>query len=1636
MQVYLVGLGLYFWHSVKNSFRNSIPSYEQDLSMSATQCQQKIFQSRGITTRWFYAVLLLFSVPVQTVAAPDIEAAFPAASNLVTNGSVLTSASFGSSAGEDTGHGVAIDVNTALIDPAFPKVTNSGGTGQINAIVEDGLGGWVIGGDFTHVGGIALTNLAYIQADLTVSSDWRPNPDGVVHALKFHTREAGLRLLVGGKFTEIHGEPRSYFAELHTGSISKPVTTLDITLNPGGFVYAIETIDANDELEDRLVYIGGEFTMVQGTGPRDSNGDGQLDVDIAGLVGIDMDGDGIFETTKTIFADLIFDIDVDGDGDIDIDVNDDGNVDQTIDVKYDLSGIALDTPFEQTYPLAGDVRQGIASLDLNQTSNGMVVREWNPNVDGPVKVMVLAGDRGRLFIGGDFENIAVNVQTGAANDVARQSIAELDVTTDINVLTPWNPGDPGDPGDPGAKETTEIKAMLLQEFSTGEATANETGLLYVGGDFERIGGQDRGNFAVLDISLAGNNATSWDVDFSSGVVTSLAQTNETVYVGGEFSAVEGDVGFANLAGVLTVDGTLRTGWNPKPTNGPVMALAVVREGDVLIAGGKFTSVADESRLYIGGDFTYIGPSTGSGVVINDIGNVQPSWPEIDGEIYTAISDGADGWYIGGNFSYVNNIPRNNVARINADRSVNVWNPDANGTVYTLAVSGTNVVAGGDFTSIGGEPIRNYIAQLIGTGVGAATDWDPNANDVVRAITVNGDNVYVGGDFTLIGSQTSQPIRNHVAHFDFSNAANDDVATDWNPNANDIVRSLAVSGTNIIVGGDFSSIGGAPTRNYIAELGGAAAGAATNWNPNANDVVRALAVNGADVYVGGDFTRIGGLDRNHIALVDNAGVVNADWDPDADGRVTALMFNGTTLYVGGDFTFIGRLLRNRVAAFTAGSDVAESWNPSVGNTVYALSPDSATNIFIGGAFSSVGGVTREYLAAIDSSTGILSSNFNVGSDATVRDMALSADGDTLYVGGDFTSVGGQSRNHIAALKTATGSAWGWDPNIDGSSSTTTVHDIELSPDEGVLYVAGEFETIGGTARNNVGAIDVTSGGGTEWDPSVGGVVYTIALNDNALFIGGDFANINTNGQNIFRSHLAALNTAQEINNALAWAPAVDGPVYGMANAGSTLYIGGDFRFINDGGLTQARDYLAAIDTSANAFNLLSWKPLANGKVEAIALTKDAVFVGGDFTEINTVSRERLAALDFVDGAPLSWWDLRADTTVRHLGINGADERMVIGGDFKQVTATITPITRYLREGLTAVDVGFPRVVTNPPAGAYKELLESATSNDVTVSCIDVPRGCSGQAVYYTINSNTAPDFSGPVPSQTIDISFNTTLQLIARDDAGNQSEIQTMLYVIDEQPPATTALPAGLLPDGKILNRNDDLDIVLDCVDVGGAGCAEIYYTIDGTEPTDASTVYTGPITLSQNTTLKYFAFDQARNNEPDINEEQYWLDLAAPTVVSEPPTQVFYTEELELTLLCSDDTEVTQASIGDIPDANNPPQPDDPPVTGEESVDENDNVITGCSGVYYTLDNSTPTTASMLYTGPFRLSDSTVVKFIALDRIGNQSILKRSSYVKNYSDNVGAIGPLGGGLLLLSWLCWRFHRHHLVGQECRDRGLI
>ena len=143
--------------------------------------------------------------------------------------------------------------------------------------------------------------------------------------------------------------------------------------------------------------------------------------------------------------------------------------------------------------------------------------------------------------------------------------------------------------------------------------------------------------------------------------------------------------------------------------------------------------------------------------------------------------------------------------------------------------------------------RNYLAHI--NADGSVNAWDPGANSAaVVSLAVNGSTVYAGGDFTTMGGQS----RNRIAAID----AATDAVTAFDANANNQVATLAVSGSTVYAGGAFTTISG-QSRRYIAALD-ATTGLATNWDPNLNNTVNAMIVNGATLYAGGAFTTVGSV----------------------------------------------------------------------------------------------------------------------------------------------------------------------------------------------------------------------------------------------------------------------------------------------------------------------------------------------------------------------------------------------------------------------------------------------------------------------------------------------------------------------------------------------------------------------------------------------------------------------------------------------------------------------------------------------------------------------------------------------------------------------------------------------------------
>jgi trimeric autotransporter adhesin len=174
----------------------------------------------------------------------------------------------------------------------------------------------------------------------------------------------------------------------------------------------------------------------------------------------------------------------------------------------------------------------------------------------------------------------------------------------------------------------------------------------------------------------------------------------------------------------------------------------------------------------------------------------------------------------------------------------------------------------------------------------------------------------------------------------------------------------------------------------------------------------------------------------------------------NGRVRAVLVSDNTIYLGGSFTSVDGLSRNRLAAIDANTGQLTDWAPSINKPVRALAVSSdGTRIYAGGEFTRAGGKVHNYVAEIDATTGAVIHSWNPSADAPV--YALAVLGPRVYLGGAFGAVDGQSRTRLAAVDALTGALDPqWKPKAGKGSGWTLAADTSRVR----LYAGGDFQTI--------------------------------------------------------------------------------------------------------------------------------------------------------------------------------------------------------------------------------------------------------------------------------------------------------------------------------------------------------------------------------------------------------------------------------------------------------------------------------------------------------------------------------------------------------------------------------------------------
>ena len=628
------------------------------------------------------------------------------------------------------------------------------------------------------------------------------------------------------------------------------------------------------------------------------------------------------------------------------------------------------------------------------------------------------------------------------------------------------------------------------------AVSDGSGGWFVGGSITSLGGVSRLN--VAHILADGTVDPAWSPQVLSGPVWSMALRGTTLYIGGSFFEVNGQPR-NNAAAIDATTGQLLT-WNPSP-DAEVRAIAT-----------------DSSAVYLGGSFTSLGGTTRNRIAAVDPSTGAPlTWnPNSNGAVYTLAVSGSL-VYAGGAFTSIGGQGRNRLAALDAystsSDAATSWNPDLNGTVLSLAINGSTIYSGGAFTAVNGNASTRNRAAAFDVTTATATSWNPNANEPVTSILPTASGIYIGGEFSNVGGS----LRISLALVDPTTG----VVQAWDAGIRSVVGgttvlALLADGPDLFVGGRYTHINATP-RNYAAAFDSDLQ--VTNWDPNLNNAGYDIVVDATTAYMVGSFTSVNGnTTRRGAAAFSTTTGIATSWNPDVTGYATALDIDGNIAYLGGFFSTIGGASRSNIGSVrTDDTGTVTSWDPGASSYVYDVVVDSGI-AYIGGIFATVGGQGRIGLAAVDTATGIPTS-WNPSPNGPVEAIEV-VDG-LAFIGGAFTSVGGSSRNAAAAVRLDDGTATTWNPSVTCDDMnyfnecmmvSPVVNAIEIVGD--TAYLGGTFTTVGGT-DGILGLTAVSTAGSgarvNSWSPSVSSsgtfpTIYSLTASGTTLLAGGFYSGI--------------------------------------------------------------------------------------------------------------------------------------------------------------------------------------------------------------------------------------------------------------------------------------------------------------------------------------------------------------------------------------------------------------------------------------------------------------------------------------------------------------------------------------------------
>lgn len=607
---------------------------------------------------------------------------------------------------------------------------------------------------------------------------------------------------------------------------------------------------------------------------------------------------------------------------------------------------------------------------------------------------------------------------------------------------------------------------------------------------------------------------------------------------------------------------------------------------------------------------------------------------------------------GGNFTLAGGQPVSNVARWDGAS----WQPLGTGIagatgVYSLSVYGSYLVAGGNFTSAGGVAV-NHIARWNGTSWLALGSGVTGGVPIVYALREFAGDLVVGGTFSNAGGLFAVGLArwNGSAWLVFGNG-----------NVGN-VYCMGEYATDLVIAGQFSTPGGFTARNIA------------RWNrinfqpigPGLNQPVRSVQLNNGILYVGGG---------NSLVLTPNRADGIARWDgsnwlPVGSGLnsvsvCTLASFDGNLIAVG-DFETAGGSIAHHIARWDGAA-----WNPfhtGFNGAVHSLE-EFKNELSVCGGYGATPGLNNGRFAKWRETEPWVQYGNGVGGVGYSYTSAVGRLGTDLVLGGYYTNAGGTYVNSIAAWN---GTSWrslgGLIYYNQGFPALATVYDIEKYGNK--LVIGGNFTQAGAITANRVVSWDAQ--GFTVLGSGMNNTVYALTQFQGEIVAGGSF----TQAGGVSCNRIARWDGA-------AWQPLGGGmneSVYALIEFNADLLAGGTFT---------AADGMPA--SRLARWNGTNWQALGSEvtgtNVRCFYVDGNSLYVGGLFSTAGGVPANNIAVWD---GA--TWEPVIGGTNEQVLALSRHDGDLFVGGQFSAAGGEVSNF--FARYG----SIGPKPVIVEQPASA--------------------------------------------------------------------------------------------------------------------------------------------------------------------------------------------------------------------------------------------------------------------------------------------------------------------------------------------------